>query len=253
MKSEETKINEKTVGKIAQNAKAARDVWNDFARDKKLCECFHLRPTASAISVISILPYAPMRGISVEPSVLKDRLKEIAGKTDVLLGIDEEKSLKLMEKWGFKSREPKNKESDNFIEENAQAFFIHGMILKQEMYEGINFVASEFILADESGRFDIVGYKDGALYIFEMKKDRETKGLTQTHNYAELIIDKKQFFLDVLRNYPHCPVDDFERVIAVAVMRYASGSAAQLANKAKDKGVGLWFYERSIALRKAAL
>ena len=127
------------------------------------------------------------------------------------------------------------------------------MITKKEMYEGIEFVASELILADKSSRFDIVGYKDGTLYIFEMKKDRTLAGLTQTAGYAKLINDNKSLFLDVLKNYPHCPVNDFEKIIAVAVMRYASNSAALLANRAKDAGVGLWFYERSIALRKGAL
>jgi len=251
--SGDTVFNKDTVSSIAQNAKAARDIWNDFAHDKKLCECFHLRPTASGISVISILHYAPMRGISVQRSELKNVLTDIAGETGVLLGVKVDESLKLMKKWGFKNRESKNKNSENFIEENAQAFFIHGMILKQSMYEGINFVASELVLADKSSRFDIVGYKAGTLYIFEMKKDRTLAGLTQTAGYATLINDNKSLFLEVLRNYPHYPVDDFEKVVAVAVMQYAANSVTLLEKKAKEAGVGLWFYERSIALRKASI
>jgi len=246
-------FNEDTVYRIAQNANAAKDVWKDFSHDNKLCECFHLRPTASAITVISTLPYAPMRGISVKPDKLKDVLIKIAGKTDVLLGVDAEKSLAFMDQWGFKNRESKNKKSDGFVEENAQAFFIQGMILKQEMYENIDFVASELILADKSSRFDIVGYKDGTLYIFEMKKDRTLAGLTQTAGYANLIKDNKKLFLEVLKNYPHCPVDNFENITAIAVMRYAANSATLLENKAKEAGVGLWFFERSISLRKASL
>jgi len=124
------------------------------------------------------------------------------------------------------------------------------MIMKQEMYEGIDFVASELILADKSSRFDIVGYKDASLYIFEMKKDRTLAGLTQTAGYANLINDNKPLFLEVLSNYPHCTVGDFEKVVAIAVMRYAANSAALLKKRAKEAEVGLWFYERSIALRK---
>lgn len=105
-------FNKETVNKIAQNAKTAQETWGDFSHDKKLCECFHLRPTASGIAIISILHFAPMRGITIKPNKLKDVLTEIAVKTDVLLGIDIEKSLKLMENWGFKNREIKNKKSE---------------------------------------------------------------------------------------------------------------------------------------------
>jgi len=98
------KFNKDTVSRIAKNAKAAQEIWQNFAHDKKLCECFHLRPTASGITLISMLYYAPMRGISVNPDKLKDVLEEIAGKTNVLLGLDANKSLELMKKWGFKSK-----------------------------------------------------------------------------------------------------------------------------------------------------
>ena len=239
-------FNRETVDKIAKNAKTARDVWDNFAHDEKLHECFHLRPTSSGIAVISTLSYAPMRGILVKPNMLKNKLDEIAKSTDVLLGVDEEKSKILMEKWGFNSRK-----SEAFREENAQALFIQGMILKQEMYEGIDFVASELVLAGKSSRFDIIGYKDGTLYIFEMKKDRELAGLNQTAEYEKLVNENKALYLDVLKNYPHCHVADFKKVNAIAVMRYASNSAARLAKMANEAGVGLWFYERSITLRKA--
>lgn len=42
-------FNKETVSKIAANAKAAQETWGDFAHNKKMCECFHLRPTASGI------------------------------------------------------------------------------------------------------------------------------------------------------------------------------------------------------------
>jgi len=86
-----------------------------------------------------------------------------------------------------------------------------------------------------------------------MKKDRRIAGFNQTAGYAKLIEDNKPIFLEVLRNYPHCPVNDFEKVCAIAVMRYAANSAALLANKASEAGVKLWFFERSIALRKASV
>jgi hypothetical protein len=46
-------FNKETVSKIALNAKMAQDVWSNFAHNEKLCECFHLRPTKSGITLIS--------------------------------------------------------------------------------------------------------------------------------------------------------------------------------------------------------
>jgi hypothetical protein len=188
-----------------------------------------------------------MRGKSVDQSELKGLLKEIASKSAKLLSHDTDKDeqLKLMDEWGFKGRM-----SDSFLEENAQAFFIHGMVMRQEMYEGINFVASELVLPGESSRFDIVGYREGTLYIFEMKKGRSLEALCQAACYASLINQNKTLYLDVLRNYPHYAVDDFDKVIAIAVMRYAANSTTNWESKAKEAGVGVWFYERSIALHK---
>jgi len=255
-------FNRDTVRKIAANARAAKEVWAGFENNRELCECFHLRPTASGITLVSTLPYAPMRGISVAIADLKPLLSEIVKKTDVLQGIDEDKALNLLEGWGYKSRK-----SGSFLEENAQALFIQGMILQQNMYntistgmcssvnpgmyEGINFVASELVLADKSSRFDIVGYKDGTLYIFEMKKDRSIPGLAQTAGYAKLINENKQYYLDVLNNYPQCSVHDFDKVAPIAVMQYAANSTSLLIKRAKEAGVGLWFFERAITLRKA--
>lgn len=241
-------FNKRTVENIASNAKTAQEVWKDFAHNEKLCECFHLRPTKSGITLVSTLPYAPMRGIPVKAIELKPLLENIAKRTNVLLGVNAEKSLALLEEWGFKRRK-----SNAFLEENAQALFIQGMILKQDMYEGIEFVASELVLAKNSCRFDVVGYKNDTLYIFELKKGRKTGGLTQTADYAELINENKECYLEVLRNYPHCAVNDYKEFRPIAVMRYASNSVTQLVNSAKEAGVGIWFYERSIALRKATI
>jgi len=256
--------------KIAQNAKTAREIWEPFAHNKKLCECFHLRPTKSGITLVSTLPYAPMRGISLSAAAVTPLLNEITKKINVLLGLDTKKALALLESWNFKLREIdvyfgldeedavaflENRnfeilETVSFMEENAQALFIKGMILKQEMYEGIHFVASELELAGKSSRFDIVGYKDNTLYIFEMKKGRKVAGLAQTAGYAKLINENKHHFLSVLTHYPHCSIDNFNKIIPVAVMGYAANAVSQLTAKAKEAEVALWFYERSITLRK---
>jgi hypothetical protein len=240
-------FNQETVSKIAENTKAAREVWSEFSGNVKLKECFHLRPTKIGITVVSTLPYAPMRGVSVSTKDLREILIKITEKINVLLGVDTDKALRLLEKWSFKSRT-----SDSFLEENAQAMFIQGMIMKQVIYEDIEFVASELILADKSSRFDIVGFKDGDIYVFELKKGRTTLGFEQTAQYATLLEQNKSTFLEVLRNYPHCPITDFNKVFGVAVMQYAANSEKQLESAAKKAGVGLWFYERSITLRKRA-
>ena len=248
------KFIDETVEKIAQNSKVAQEIWKDFAHDKKLCECFHLRPTGSGITIISMLPYAPMRGLrDVNPVKLNDELKKLAGETSRLLGVDVDKALEIMVKSGFIDEEYRINRSGVWKEDNAQALFIKGMILKHDMYEGIDFVASELALAGKSTRFDIVGYKDDDLYIFEMKKDRNQKGFEQVAGYATTINNNKEIFLKVLSKSPYCPVSDFKKVHAIAVMRYAVNSATQVENNAKKVGVGLWYYERSITLRKTAL
>ena len=246
------KFIEETVKKIVQNAEVAQEVWMEFAHDKKLRECFHLRPISDGISVISLLPYAPMRGKTVTPDKLKDELEKLAGETNRLLGIDVDKALDIMEKHDFIDDKYK-KRAGRFNEYNAQALFIRGMILKHDMYEGIDFVASELSLASKSSRFDIVGYKDDNLYIFEMKKNRDQKGFKQVAEYATTINNYKEIFLKVLRKSPHCPVSNFKKVHAIAVMRYATNSVTQVENSAKEVGVDLWLYERSITLRKTAL
>ena len=248
------KFKEETVEKIIQNTKVAQEVWKKYVHDRKMCECFHLRPTGSGITIISMLPYAPMRGLcDVNPDKLNDELKKLSGETSRLLGVDEDKASEIMVKHGFIDEEYRVKRSGVWKEDNAQALFVKGMILKHDMYEGIDFVASELALAGKSSRFDIVGYKDDDLYIFEMKKERPQKGFEQVAKYAAAINNNKEIFLSVLSKSPYCPVNNFKKVHAITVMRYAENSATQLKNSAKKAGVGLWYYERSITLRKTTL
>jgi len=85
-------LNRKTVDAIAANAKAAQQVWKDFSADEKLKQIIHLRPTRSGVTIVSVLPYAPMRGINVSVKNLGKTLDRIAVRKDALLSIDKEKA-----------------------------------------------------------------------------------------------------------------------------------------------------------------
>jgi len=242
MKSK-SKIYSETVDKIADNAKAAQKVWKNFSQDPKLRDNFHLRPTTGGITIVSTLPHAPMRGVDVSIDQLDKRLKSISNQMDALLSVNKKTVTDNLNKLGFKI-----KKSEVFREENVQAMFIQGMVLGQEIYEGIDFVASELNLNVEN-RFDIVGIKDNTLYIFELKKGRTLRCVKQTANYVKLVKDNEAAFKKVLSDYPHNPVSAFENVRGIAVMRYAANATEKLIKSANEKGVGLWYYEQAITFR----
>jgi len=237
-------INQITVDKIAANAEKAKIVWNLYSHDEKLKEILHLRPTKSGITIVSTLPCAPMRGLEVNDIELAETLRIIAAKKATLLSANPENAKEILKNMKFKGRK-----NDGFREENAQAMFIKGMILKQEIYEGIHFVASELTL-DGDNRFDVLGYKDDVLYIFELKKDRTFDCIKQVSDYVNLVKQNNAAFLNVLSQYPHFSVSGFSSVQGVAVMKYAANATEKLAEEAKEKGIRLWYYEESISIRK---
>jgi len=237
---EKNKIDPKTVYKIARNAKKSQEAWESFSSDENLKVNFHLRPVKDGVTIVSTLPAAPMRGIRVSIADLAKQLKAITGQKAKLLS-DNYNVLEPLKKLGFKSRK-----EERFREEDVQAMFIQGMISKQEIYDGIEFVASELTL-DGKNRLDVVGLKDNILYIFELKKKRKFDGLAQTAEYIKLVEQNKSYFLDVLSCYPNNPVTTFKSVRGVAVMRYAANATKELITKANNNNVGLWYYEKSIS------
>ena len=159
------------IKKVKQQAIEVKKIldkyFDDFSDNEiQFRAAFHLRPTSSGdTTILSTLPIAPMRGISVKNDKLMARLTELR---QVLNEPDDGKRLKLLKDMGFKKRR-----SVSQREEDAQAFLIRELILNPKEYNHMQFVASEFDLfdygekKDEVKRPDVIVYKDGILYDIE--------------------------------------------------------------------------------------
>ena len=178
---------------IINFAKMAKEVWDAMAPEKQkvLKKYFHLRPTNSGITIVSTLPFAPMRGCTgiKTKTKLQNKLKDIFNKLPILVGMDEKMAMEAIKdpELGFKLRE-----EGYTKEESIQAIMINTMSndtnLKEVLgaHDKIRFVASELIISreDDGGRIDIVGYDGKDIYFFELKKERTTK-VNQLSKYIE--------------------------------------------------------------------
>lgn len=237
-------INKNTLKCLIDNTKIARSVIEELKLENSFFECFHLRPTANGITVVSTLPFAPMRGLNTtSENDLLAKLNEIIEKFKKIRGENNDAAAEdILEKIGFLKRKEKN----DGREENIQAHFINGMIKNEPLYNGIKFVASELTL-NQSDRFDVVGFKDSCLYIFELKKDRDSKAFEQANNYVKFVQNSKEDFLKVLSIHPHCKVDYFEVVKGIAILRYAHNQKSMVSN---TNGIDVWYYEDALSFRK---
>lgn len=225
-------MDQKTVNKIMKNAVAAGDILKRFQNEggsiERLCKSFHLRPTSKGITLVSMLPEAPMRGVLL-PKAEEDAVKLLKKAVEIVPsdrfysdGVVVEKATEL----GFEKRN-----NVNPLEEGIQAQFIREMMAEEEAYQGIHFVASELTIGDNK-RFDVVGIKGTTLYLFELKRDRSKAAAPQVKAYCYYVEQYKDTFRDVLSSYPlidmtkKCvaSVPSFESVKGIAVMCYAANS-----------------------------
>jgi hypothetical protein len=214
-----------TIDDIIRNAKEAASVWSRFINklDTRIDpnafrSYFHLRPTSSGITIVTTSPYAPMRGLRVPAAELESVLQKIVNSYDSLASTGRETVRERFAGLGFKSRS-----SESVREENIQARMIRGMILQRPQYENIQFVASELTIKREH-RFDIVGIKDGVLYIFEMKNIRSTKALNQAGRYLDHISEREKDFKALLQEYPGGPFA-FSKVQGISVGPFAENTS----------------------------
>ena len=250
-------MNKLTVDKIIKHSKDAQTVYSKVSDSFR--KNFHLRPTENNITIVSTLPYAPMRGLVVAPEDLPKKLSEIKKKLPSLLSQSESKCQEILQEIGFPER--KNKSA---LEENIQALFIRGMINGEEEYQGIRFIASELTLGDRK-RFDVVGYKNDTLYIFELKRSRDTKAAPQAKTYSKYVMANIDSFKKVLAFYPNFPVTCFKQVKGIAVMPYAERTryqtweewrkAAERLQPSKKhtldiSDIDIWLFKESLAFTK---
>jgi|AntAceMinimDraft_17_1070374.scaffolds.fasta_scaffold01571_8 hypothetical protein len=241
---------------IIKNAKTATNVWNklDSDKQKKLKKHFHLRPTNSGITIVSTLPFLPMRGINVKSKKnLGIKLNELYNDYEIIVGVDENKAENhLISTYQFKQRN-KTKYNIGSIEEDMQTLIINSMInnelnLSITLNKKIMFITSELIIVKGKHRVDIVGFDGEDLYFFEIKKDRTTK-VEQVSDYVSHYKSIRYKLEDLLKNYPINPISKFIDIKGVVVMRYSENSVKQYDWKALEKqhNIKILFYKPSIS------
>ena len=249
-------MNTNTVSTIAEHARAAQKAYENMPDIFR--KYFHLRPTSKDITVVSTLPYAPMRGLNVSPEDLPKRLSAIKKKLPVLLSMTDQ-SCSELQALGFSKRE-----KQSALEENIQAMFIRGMLDGEDYYQGIRFVASELTLGDHK-RFDVVGFQGDTLYIFELKRNRDTTAAPQVKTYCDYVVNHCDKFKEVLGDYPNLSVPHFKSVKGIAVMCYSENTIYPTWNdwyKAAEKvkrsekytpdisGIDIWLFKEALTFIK---
>lgn len=209
-----------SIAEIKKNVNFAQELWDEFENELRemahineidhFRKHFHLRPTGSYITIVSVLDCLRMRGVSVTKTKLKDVLNKIY-KIHQLKGNSDEIKTDLID-IGFKE---KTKLSTKFLEEQYQVKMISGMgdnaSLKEKLkVNNLKFLASEFILHEgKTGkryRVDIIGYDgDKRLFFFELKRSKNPsgKGDAQVEEYVKIYgRQKRKDMMDVLTHYP---------------------------------------------------
>jgi hypothetical protein len=209
---------------------------------------FHLRPTSSSgTTIVSHWKHAPMWGIvKIPDSKLLSTLIELGG--ILTTQNDSEKRIK-MENIGFCKQKTDN--PDNEI--NAQAAFIRDLYMNPNKYDGMCFIASEFVLFDYEGvagatRFvDVLTYKDEVLYVIEVKK-RETKVVYQADGYVKDISGNLAEYALCLNDFPNSDIGNITTVQGISLVPSVNDSSGKIEKACSELGIGLWTYNRDAAI-----
>ncbi|MFH1983781.1 MAG: hypothetical protein ABIL58_18225 [Pseudomonadota bacterium] len=242
---------------ILSFSRKASDAWNSLPQEMKssLDKYFHLRPTNSGITIVSTIPFFPMRGIAGIRSKdsLLDKLNDIYKNMNQISSVDIEVVTEKMKEIGFTKREGKKAVN---IEEDIQALMIRSMSndenlrIKLSAANRIKFVASELIFEKGKNRVDVVGFDGINLYLFELKKGRTTK-VDQVRRYVDYYSESKNLIRlkELLKFYPINPVDRFDGIKGIMVMQYADNSTKNWPYLAEINDIDILFFEKSISYR----
>jgi pyruvate/oxaloacetate carboxyltransferase len=172
---------------IVENAIVAKKAWESLDNEiqNKLKKYFHIRPTQSGMTVVSVLPGFEMRGCELKTKKeLEEKLNKINKNFKKICS--DKKSEEILIELGFKKRSKK----ENLLEENVQSVMIRSMSSDDNLKDKlgcknrIKFIASELIFEKGKHRADVVGYDGESLFLFELKKGRTTK-VDQVSNYVK--------------------------------------------------------------------
>lgn len=247
-------VDKKTSQQLNNNALYSQKIFSLFLRKLKeptaFWRCFHLRPTSEGVTIVSTLPYAPMRGVSVKLANLEGKLDIISENFNKIVSINEKQAKQQLCNLGFQERSL----VDKTLEEDIQASFIRGMIDKEFAYDDIQFIASELNLED-ANRFDVVGIKKDCIYIFELKKERTTAVFQQVSKYIDHFNQYRNEFFALLQNYPNLslPITQIREIKGISVMKYAGNSPlTKWEPLINQHQIDVWFYKESISFHKLA-
>lgn len=254
---------------ILENAKISRSVQDIMDINQKFNSAFHIRPNSRNFTIVSTLPVAPMRGIHCRTKQdLEEKLTLLKGSLDMLCSENDGKVLATLKELGFKQRGANGKDyadekQKTELEEDVQIRFIRGMVKGEADYQGIQFVASEFIVQynDEGKRLlraDVIGYdpQNETLYVFELKNGHEIGAIEQAQEYVDIIRENLEVFSGIIRNYPNIafPPKALHRnkIVPVAVLRYAENISESTYKKqlAEHPEAQVWFYRDTLSFQK---
>ena len=244
--------------KVKAQAKEVKLIYEDFLRklsnDEKLefRASFHLRPTASeTCTVVSTLPFAPMRGKDFRPSKIEEALPKLR---KILLETDDAKKITMLDELDFKKRK-----SESFREEDAQAALIRQVIMYGLL--DFDFVASEFALFEfganmDTKRTDVLVYRDSVLFDIELKNKRNGpkdndigySPITQAEGYVSHMLESRNFkrYISCLTELPNTTIGEIKEIRGVALVPATRGkSTGTLEKAARSRGIELWTFEKT--------
>ena len=249
---------------IVANAKfvknAVVELEPQMAQGKRLWEYFHLRPTAEGVSIVSNHPRYPMSSAQVDTGEIKEKLLALEAEVLPLLTAEDPSHRlgEVIDSFGFRrsARDLEEAGQARQREVHIQSSFISGMIRGGAEYAGVNFLASELSLPESDGYpdcFDVVGYRDGTVYLFATRKGRDMVIYNELARYREKFNANREDYEKLLSAYPrtacrhNVTVHD---VRCVAVMKYAAGTDTDWQGLSTQNGVDTWFHETALSFRK---
>jgi hypothetical protein len=240
---------------IIKNAEIASQAWDNlsYPNKDKIKRYFHLRPTNSGITLISTLPFAPMRGVNIQEKEINKILARACDNLYKLTADNKENALNSLKTiLGMKVRTAVKEP----LEEEAQAIMINSMGNDENLKNALNapnkirFIASELIFKKGNNRVDIIGFDGNDLYFFELKKDRTTK-VKQVKDYLDYYQrpENESILRELLQKYPVNRVSSYQNIKGVMVMRHAEGSIDQSkwTSLAREYSISILFYKKALA------
>ena len=156
-----------------------------------------------------------------------------------------------MERIGFAQRKSKTER-----EEDAQAALIRDLVLCPEKFGNMQFIASEFDLfefgpnKDQTKRTDVLAFKDGVLYVIELKNERKTSTIEQAAKYVEHMKSCLPEYEYCLAEFPNCKIGEIKDARGIALLPHSEKSSGKLEKASKDSGVELWSFIKDYKFEK---